>query len=82
MTTPSVLSPSALVADLQWRYAVKQFAADRIIPDDQWAALEQALVLSPQRGSPITLAGSGGMSNASSLICDSTVAATSTRRSR
>ncbi len=47
MTSPSVLSPSALVADLQWRYAVKQFDADRIIPEDQWTALEQALVLSP-----------------------------------
>ena len=47
MIMPPFTSTSNLVANLQWRYAVKTFAADRKIPDDQWAALEQALVLSP-----------------------------------
>lgn len=47
MTAPAVLLPHALISDLQWRYAVKEFDADRSIPDEQWSVLEQALVLSP-----------------------------------
>ena len=37
----------ALLAQLRWRYATKQFDAARKIPADVWGALEQALVLSP-----------------------------------
>ncbi len=32
---------------LRWRYAVKQFDAERKIPAETWAALEQTLVLTP-----------------------------------
>jgi len=32
---------------LNWRYATKKFDATRKIPAEQWAALEQAMVLSP-----------------------------------
>ncbi|WP_193214918.1 NAD(P)H-dependent oxidoreductase [Luteolibacter marinus] len=38
---------SQLIDQLNWRYATKQFDPDRKIPADQWAALEEALVLSP-----------------------------------
>ncbi|MGL6134100.1 MAG: NAD(P)H-dependent oxidoreductase [Prochlorococcaceae cyanobacterium] len=41
------LAPEALLRALQWRYATKAFDADRRIPTDTWAALEQSLVLSP-----------------------------------
>ena len=41
------LSPSDLVARLNWRYATKRFDAIRKVPGDVWQALEQALVLSP-----------------------------------
>lgn len=36
-----------LLAALKWRYAVKKFDAAKKIPDAQWKALEEALVLSP-----------------------------------
>lgn len=40
--------PAHSVADaLRWRYATKKFDPLRKIPADTWAALEQALVLSP-----------------------------------
>lgn len=32
---------------MHWRYAVRRFDAGRRIPDDQWNALEQTLVLTP-----------------------------------
>ncbi len=41
------LTPESLLASLQWRYATKQFDAARKIPSDIWAALEEALILSP-----------------------------------
>ena len=41
------ISPEALLQRLQWRYATKRFDPARAIPPDAWAALEQALVLSP-----------------------------------
>lgn len=41
------ISASTLLAAQQWRYATKQFDASKQIPADQWAALEQALVLTP-----------------------------------
>lgn len=43
----SHLAPSDLLAALNWRYAVKKFDAVKKIPADQWAALEQSLVLAP-----------------------------------
>jgi nitroreductase len=43
----SPISTSALTDALHWRYATKKFDPARTIPDDIWAALEQALVLSP-----------------------------------
>lgn len=36
-----------LTAALDWRYATKKFDPDRVIPADQWALLEQSLVLAP-----------------------------------
>lgn len=41
------LSSSELLDALRWRYATKQFDPTRTIPADTWAALEEALVLSP-----------------------------------
>ena len=32
---------------LKWRYATKTFDATRKIPDDQWTALEETLILTP-----------------------------------
>ncbi len=43
MTLPS----TELLDALRWRYATKQFDPGRAIPADTWAALEQALVLTP-----------------------------------
>ncbi len=41
------LTPSALQERLTWRYAVKQFDADRKIPLDIWQVIEQSLILTP-----------------------------------
>lgn len=41
------LTPDALLAKLQWRYATKQFDPGKKIPTGVWAALEQSLVLTP-----------------------------------
>ena len=43
----SSVSPEQLLAQLNWRYAVKKFDATKIIPDATWSALEQSLVLTP-----------------------------------
>lgn len=40
-------SPENVVEQLRWRYATKKFDSTRSIPPDTWAALEQALVLTP-----------------------------------
>lgn len=40
-------SPASVVAALRWRYATKHFKADEKIPAATWAALEEALVLTP-----------------------------------
>lgn len=45
MTT--TLTTQALLAQLNWRYATKSFDPAKQIADADWAALEQALVLSP-----------------------------------
>jgi len=41
------MNQETLLASLKWRYAAKSFDADRKISPDDWAALEQALVLTP-----------------------------------
>lgn len=49
MTTmkSAFLSNGSLVEALRWRYATKQFDPTRKIPEADWKALEEALVLSP-----------------------------------
>jgi len=44
MTSPS---SSQLLAQLQWRYATKQFDPSKKISPENWAALEEALILTP-----------------------------------
>lgn len=41
------LSPEYVLQQLYWRYAVKKFDPNRIIPEREWAVLEQSLVLAP-----------------------------------
>jgi nitroreductase len=43
----SAATPEGVVNQLRWRYATKKFDPARKIPPDTWAALEQALVLTP-----------------------------------
>lgn len=43
----TVLTPDDLLTQLRWRYAVKKFDATRRIPEADWRALEEALVLTP-----------------------------------
>ena len=43
----SNISNELLIDRLKWRYAAKQFDPSRKIPSDTWAALEEALVLTP-----------------------------------
>lgn len=40
------MDTAALLKALHWRYAVKVFDAERTIPADIWAALEEVLILS------------------------------------
>lgn len=40
-------TPDTVLQQLQWRYATKRFDPTRPIDDATWAALEQALVLTP-----------------------------------
>ncbi len=47
MATPTTVSPEALIHQLEWRYATKQFDAARKIEPETWKALEEALVLTP-----------------------------------
>ena len=44
---PTPLSPSHLIDALTWRYATKKFDPARKIPEADWHALEQSLVLAP-----------------------------------
>ena len=41
------MTPDALLESLRWRYAVKRFDPARRIPEPEWKALEEALVLTP-----------------------------------
>ncbi len=43
----TVLTPDELLTQLRWRYAVKKFDSTRRIPEADWRALEEALVLTP-----------------------------------
>ena len=46
-TDQNIATPDELVRSLRWRYSVQKFDDGRKIPDDVWAALEQALILTP-----------------------------------
>lgn len=41
------ISTQSLLEALNWRYATKKFDSSAKIPQDQWAALEQSLLLAP-----------------------------------
>jgi nitroreductase len=41
------LSPSDLLASLNWRYATKLFNSTKVVEPEKWAALEETLVLTP-----------------------------------
>jgi nitroreductase len=41
------VSPAQVLAQLQWRYAVKKFDPSKKIPADAWDVLEQSLMLTP-----------------------------------
>jgi nitroreductase len=41
------VSPAQVLAQLQWRYAVKKFDPSKKIPADAWDVLEQSLILTP-----------------------------------
>lgn len=43
----NTISTESLIQQLNWRYATKKFDPARKIEPGQWAALEQALILSP-----------------------------------
>jgi len=43
----SISTPEALLQQLAWRYATKLFDPTRKIPPADWAALEEALILTP-----------------------------------
>jgi nitroreductase len=43
----NTLSPEGLLSQLKWRYATKKFDPARKIDPARWAALEQALILTP-----------------------------------
>lgn len=41
------VDPNVLIEQLNWRYATKQFDPQRKINAEEWAALEEALILTP-----------------------------------
>lgn len=43
----SAQKSSQLIAQLEWRYAVKKFDPGKKIPESDWSALEKSLVLTP-----------------------------------
>jgi nitroreductase len=43
----NAVSTATLTEALHWRYATKKFDPNRRIPADQWAALEESMVLAP-----------------------------------
>jgi nitroreductase len=42
-----ILTAAEVLAQLNWRCAVKRFDPARVIPADTWTVLEQSLVLAP-----------------------------------
>lgn len=46
-SSSTTISPDALIQQLEWRYATKQFDATRKIEPETWKTLEEALVLTP-----------------------------------
>ena len=47
ITPMTTLSPAELLTQLRWRYATKKFDPTQTIPAGVWAAVEEALVLTP-----------------------------------
>ena len=43
----ATITPETLLEQLHWRYATKQFDAQRKIPTQVWSALEESLILTP-----------------------------------
>ena len=43
----ATLSPEALLQQLQWRYATKEFDSSKTITDEIWNDIEESLVLTP-----------------------------------
>ncbi|MFC4993090.1 NAD(P)H-dependent oxidoreductase [Rubritalea tangerina] len=41
------MQPNDLINSLNWRYATKEFQADKKIPQDIWQVIEESLVLTP-----------------------------------
>src|SRR5260221_7717222 len=48
--TMSTINTAQLLGQLHWRYATKQFDPNRKISAHDWAALEEALLLTPSSG--------------------------------
>ena len=46
----NVINSKQLLGQLNWRYATKQFDPNRKISDQDWATIEQALLLTPSSG--------------------------------
>lgn len=46
----SYISPKQLLTQLNWRYATKQFDPNRKISAEDWATIEEALLLTPSSG--------------------------------
>jgi len=48
--TMNIINSKQLLGQLNWRYATKQFDPNRKISDQDWATIEQALLLTPSSG--------------------------------
>jgi nitroreductase len=46
----NIINSKQLLEQLNWRYATKQFDPNRKISDQDWATIEQALLLTPSSG--------------------------------
>lgn len=46
----SYIDPKQLLAQLNWRYATKQFDPNRKVSAEDWATIEEALLLTPSSG--------------------------------
>ena len=46
----NIINSKQLLGQLNWRYATKQFDPNRNISDQDWATIEQALLLTPSSG--------------------------------